>query len=107
MSRLLILILPAPADLDAIRAVLVGHFRLNPKVEELGEVEELQAGDENGGVTIFETMPFAAPSNVLSEQMRARGLDPLGYRFFIVKLPGREAQDVSTVGGRTGVSAAV
>jgi hypothetical protein len=81
MGQLTMLILPVPADLDAIRACLDGKFALNPKVEGLGDVEELQATNEAGRVTIFETVPGPL-SEMLRNAMRERSLAPDDFKCF-------------------------
>jgi len=81
MSRLILLMLPQPGDLDTIRGCLRAKFWVNNKIEGLGEAEELDAGSApDDRIVKFEYAP--GPSDELKKQMRARGLEPAEYRCY-------------------------
>jgi hypothetical protein len=75
------LILPAPASLDTLRGCLAGKFALNPKVEGLGDLEELQATNESDRTTVFERVPGPV-SEMLRGAMRQRSLAPEDFEYF-------------------------
>lgn len=81
MGQLLMLILPTPTNLDTIRSCLNGKFDLNPKVEGLGDVEELHATNESGRTTIFERVPTPA-SETVRIAMLQRALAPEDFEYF-------------------------
>src|SRR4051812_26722430 len=82
MGQLVMLILPAPASLDTIRGCLTGKFDLNPRVEGLGDADELHATNESGRTTIFERV-----SSPVSELLQAAMRQPLartrGFRILL------------------------
>lgn len=84
MSQLVMLILPAPANLDTIRSCLAERFALNPKVEGLGDVEELHATDEAGRTTVFEAV-IDAPSEMLRDAISRRAGRREEYTCFLVR----------------------
>lgn len=87
MSQLVLLLLPAPADLDAIRACLGRRWRVNKKVEGLGEAEELHVDDGSGRRRIFESGPWVLPQSI-TDAMTQRNLHPPGFRSFWVRYGG-------------------
>ena len=91
MSRDLFLLLPAPADLDTIRSCLSNYFELNPKVEGLGDAEELHVKQADGGGAIFETAPGVLVENIRG--FREGSLPPGQFRAFHVRLFGRGNED--------------
>jgi hypothetical protein len=99
MSSLVMLILPRPAKLDSIRSCLAPRFRLNTKVEGLGDAEELVATDPAGGITTFETV-LGGPSDELRALMRKRSLAPDKFTHFWARFGGKAtaaaAQHVAT-----------
>lgn len=85
MSQLVMLIIPAPANLDTLRECLGQRFKLNPKVESLGECEELHATNEDGRTTVFEVVS-GGPSELIAQVMRKRGLDLKQFSYFWARI---------------------
>ena len=92
MSELVLLLLPAPADLNLVRACLSRRFRVNDKVEGLGEAEALEVTDASGRRLIFEWGPRDLSQSV-NRAMVDRRLHPPGFRAFRVRYGGGTSTD--------------
>ena len=97
MSSTRVLLVPHVTELEDLRRALEGGFILNPKVEGLGDVEELQVQDQKGeSVAIIEHW-LSTPA-ALQELLSESAADPTKMKGFLVRMiDWRQARAVMAI----------